>query len=619
MHPTLEQETIYKFAGLGKSFKVLAYAGSGKTTTMIEVCKIASKRKSKVNRHSSGILLSFNSNIAVEAKEKLKKSNISTHSSTWHALALKSIRDEYKNKLRNPLDAEKEWRLYLQKNLELEDQVFPMDEKIKFIESNNTTSDSNNSEKIKTKVVTSNTCKGYIINALNCFFSSVDRELKLDHFEKIAPKWIDKEYFVNVFCKNALLKPAELLLENIINTESICFPLSFPATLKIYQLSKPNLYLEYDYVIVDEAQDTDLVTLDILNNQDLEKLQMIVVGDSFQNIYTWRGTKDALTNVDIDTTLYLSKSFRFGADLALFASSILADHFPNFEREISGNEKTITTISEEANFDEYAMCDAIITRTNAGAFQAFVKVLAQNPYLDISIKIDFNKISSFISDFEILRNKGKLKSESPLFMFESIEELEIYVENNPTDSSVSSYFRLIQKMGLDELKEYLIKIKKNQKIKKNSTPDLVIATAHSSKGLEWDNVLLYEDFSYFLFKYEKISDGITTTKRFFYNPLSDEEVRLFYVAATRAKKNLILENFPLLILRELVDKYVKNSKSINSIEDSSKKAAYLNDLKLCHSILIDQINPEFQSSLKAILNEKNIVEILGSLIERKVI
>lgn len=48
----------------------------------------------------------------------------------------------------------------------------------------------------------------------------------------------------------------------------------------------------------------------------------------------------------------------------------------------------------------------------------------------------------------------------------------------------------------------------------------MITTAHKSKGLEWDNVELSDDFPDPYFN------------------KNDEEKRLFYVAMTRAKKNL---------------------------------------------------------------------------------
>ena len=59
-----------------------------------------------------------------------------------------------------------------------------------------------------------------------------------------------------------------------------------------------------------------------------------------------------------------------------------------------------------------------------------------------------------------------------------------------------------------------------------------IMTIHSSKGLENDNVIIYGRFPS-----PKNEDNIT-----FWQTRGDEECRIFYVAATRAKRNLIVIN-----------------------------------------------------------------------------
>ncbi len=53
---------------------------------------------------------------------------------------------------------------------------------------------------------------------------------------------------------------------------------------------------------------------------------------------------------------------------------------------------------------------------------------------------------------------------------------------------------------------------------------IVISTAHKVKGMEWDNVYVGSDF---------INDNYVYT---------EEEIRIFYVAITRAKRNLYYEN-----------------------------------------------------------------------------
>jgi superfamily I DNA/RNA helicase len=61
-------------------------------------------------------------------------------------------------------------------------------------------------------------------------------------------------------------------------------------------------------------------------------------------------------------------------------------------------------------------------------------------------------------------------------------------------------------------------------------PDIILTTAHKSKGLEWDIVVLADDYPQI---YDK--EGV-------YTGLDQESANILYVAATRAKKVLFINN-----------------------------------------------------------------------------
>ena len=87
MRLTDEQQAIEHRAGALKgaeSLKVIAYAGTGKPTTLRAVAD---------SRSGRGVYLAFNRSIAQEATGKLRTSG--AWASTMHALALRAVRDRY--------------------------------------------------------------------------------------------------------------------------------------------------------------------------------------------------------------------------------------------------------------------------------------------------------------------------------------------------------------------------------------------------------------------------------------------------------------------------------------------------------------------------------------------
>ena len=90
--------------------------------------------------------------------------------------------------------------------------------------------------------------------------------------------------------------------------------------LKIWALTQPRI--DADFLLLDEAQDTNPVVEQIFLHQR-DHAQLVMVGDSAQAIYDWRGAKDVMTGFD-GTQLTLSQSFRFGPHLAEEANRWLA-------------------------------------------------------------------------------------------------------------------------------------------------------------------------------------------------------------------------------------------------------------------------------------------------------
>ena len=77
--------------------------------------------------------------------------------------------------------------------------------------------------------------------------------------------------------------------------------------LKVWAQTEPRI--DADFILFDEAQDSDGVMLSVLGLQ--RHAQIIYVGDPYQQIYEWRGAVNAMAQIDAPERA-LTESFRFG-------------------------------------------------------------------------------------------------------------------------------------------------------------------------------------------------------------------------------------------------------------------------------------------------------------------
>jgi hypothetical protein len=133
--------------------------------------------------------------------------------------------------------------------------------------------------------------------------------------------------------------------------------------LKIWALTQPTIPV--DFLLLDEAQDTNPVVEQVFLDQR-DHAQLVMVGDSAQAIYGWRGARDVMTGFD-GTRLSLSRSFRFGPALAAEANRWLAA--ADAPIRLTGTA-TITTTLETCQTP-----DAVLCRINVGAMTEVMHLL----------------------------------------------------------------------------------------------------------------------------------------------------------------------------------------------------------------------------------------------------
>lgn len=335
--------------------------------------------------------------------------------------------------------------------------------------------------------------------------------------------------------------------------------------LKYYYLllSKEQIaQFDYDIVMLDEAQDTNEVTLGIF--EALSSKVRIYVGDKHQQIYSFRGSKNALSKISCDKELYLSTSFRFNENIASFAN-ILLKNFKNEDVKI-----------ECFKNDEQIKSSGYISRTNAQLISVISKriedrepfVTVRNPDEIFSLSIELYYLLN--NEREQIRRNRFLKD------FKDEDEVSDYAKE-VDDFELRTALKVVKeyKEKIFEFKDIALKFYKAwqnrtmNNFEKRVNEILFLTTAHTAKGLEWDKVTIADDFNDFA---DLIFDlGCNNLKDFQENldvlPNQEliDEFNLFYVAITRAKKVLEKdsENFHYLMssnIEKLINTRIKEAK-----------------------------------------------------------
>lgn len=306
--------------------------------------------------------------------------------------------------------------------------------------------------------------------------------------------------------------------------------------LKYYALSQKNHLDKYHYLLLDEAQDTNAVMLSVFLNNACAK---ILVGDTFQNIYGFNDTINALEIVRADYTCILSHSFR--------STQGVLDYANFFLKTFSDKPSILMKSTNHKDIkEESSLQKAFITRSNAGIIHLLSRIKKQN--LDIkdfkllkeptSIFKPLYAIFACVEDCIALPNEFRY-----LKHFTSTESLLKYATES-LDIEVSNALNLYQKLELQEVLE-LEKIA--QSCYEIENANNIITNAHCSKGLEWDIVELFNDFPSFLqlaifrldeeLRWDTRKAKTFNFKEYFFK--FNQEINLFYVAITRAKYAII--------------------------------------------------------------------------------
>jgi len=296
----------------------------------------------------------------------------------------------------------------------------------------------------------------------------------------------------------------------------------------------------WDYVFFDEAQDANFFVLKLLKKQNIRKIYF--VGDSRQSIYNFGGINDnVFEKIKFDKTYTLSKSFRFGDEIAKIANIIL-----------DGNGISVQGTPQEKGYN-HNNCTRLY-RTNSKMFKDALDLSFEAVKNNLKVKIDFMRTESETRlNYDMLYFIGLYYKYEDICLYQKyksyIEDVKIYCsdviktfekrleETNRYKKVYNEMYDFINEeihSMLNYAKEddgFIDKMKSLDICKHCYNPDYIITmvTMHRSKGMEWDNVVLAEPVKLMY----KDKNGVLHK-----NPDSIQELNLGYVSVTRARKTL---------------------------------------------------------------------------------
>ena len=281
-------------------------------------------------------------------------------------------------------------------------------------------------------------------------------------------------------------------------------PLGHDGYLKLWSLQAP--VLDFDFILLDEAQDTNPCVMKVLSEQNC---QVIYVGDPYQQIYEWRGAVNAMESVDAGTEARLSMTFRFGDELAKIATELLQN---------LGEETPLTAMASKTTLlSASGQADVKIARKNATLIEQCLNHQENGDRVAfVGVKEDLQKLISSVYELK----EGSPAKHPDLAGFSNWEEVVAHAQLDE-GADLVAFVSLVRTFGEGRLYGAL-----KEAVDESDKPDIVLTSGHRSKGREWDAVEICDDFG----------DLVDHEGRI---PFSAG--RLFYVAVTRAKTRLIVD------------------------------------------------------------------------------
>ncbi|MYS93804.1 MULTISPECIES: UvrD-helicase domain-containing protein [Streptomyces] len=472
MHtPTPEQVHAADSFRSGQHLALQAGAGTGKTSTL---CLLAASTKRR------GRYLAFNKDIARDAAARFPST---VQCRTAHATAFAALGHRYADRLNSP--RQPAWKigqaLGILRSLRIADYE-----------------------------ISQRTLSHNVLRTITRFCHSADATLTHHHVPRVRglDRPADHRQFAELVLPFAAKAWADLQRPDhgIVRFEHDHY-------LKMWALTGPKI--EADFLFLDEAQDTNPVLERVFIAQR-DHAQLVMVGDSAQAIYGWRGATDVMTGFDAEQ-LTLTRSFRFGPQIADEANRWLA--LADAPIRLTGT----TSIPAEVSSVEHP--DAVLCRTNIGAMTEVMHLLGEGHR--VALTRGGQQLAQLALAARDLK-EGRRTHHPELVLFASWGDLQDYTAYDPAGRDLQPFVDLVDTHGPDAILAAV------SQLAEETHADVTVSTAHKAKGREWPAVRIGKDFP----KPKDTDPGAPAASQ--PPEVSDLDARLAYVAITRARNRLDL-------------------------------------------------------------------------------
>ena len=446
--PTPEQQRIFKFIQKRKeNILIEAYAGAGKTTTIVEAVKLLPK-------DASILFLAFNKHIKEELDGRLPDH---VRCYTAHGLGLSAIKRKYGDKIQMDEFKADKWIQKKAKFWKLSDDFRTLEDKLRYLQD-------------MKKMV--NLCR-----------------LSLTLDKKYIP-YIAERYEVKLKVDRDVPRLMKVL-DAMTNDRK-----TYDFTDMVYLPAIDNgLWLfPQDYIAVDECQDINraqqrLIEKSLKKDKISKKYvgRLIAIGDGFQSIYGFTGITDRtfLWFKEFKNTkiLPLSYSFRCAKKIIEHANKIV----PAIKALTNAPDGVVRngSVIKEARSGDFILC-----RTTMPLIKLFFEFLGQDKKAVIKGSDIGLQLIQYMNDFKTV---DKLTSYWTSEVCKFREEIIRSGVLDPQEHS--GYVALEDKVNtlvfLANISPTIPDLKNNiERIFTDKLTGIVLSTVHKAKGLEADRVFI---------------------------------------------------------------------------------------------------------------------------------